>query len=95
MEYLSSHVFGFFIFLMKKIIWRSRPSNLESNGIPDVEFIFQQYKKLYDLPIESFEAKVSKKLYEYILRRDKFIVLLLYDNDAKCTGGKIGVRQFC
>ncbi|MCL2327201.1 MAG: HAD-IA family hydrolase [Bacteroidetes bacterium] len=45
--------------------------------------IFENYREIYDLPIVKSCSEVSKKLYDYCLRKNYFTLLLIYDNEGK------------
>lgn len=47
------------------------------------KLLFDNYKKIYNLPTVTSECKVSKKLYQYCLRKKYFILLLIYDDEGK------------
>lgn len=47
------------------------------------KMIFSKYQKLYDLPLEIFEIKVSKGLMEYCRNKNFFVLLLIYDSEGK------------
>ena len=45
--------------------------------------MFNNYKKIYNLPTVTIECNVSKKLYQYCLRKKYFVLLLIYDDEGK------------
>lgn len=47
------------------------------------KFLFQKYQELYDLPIVISECDVSKKLFDYCMRKKYFVLLLIYDENGK------------
>lgn len=47
------------------------------------KIIFDSYKNLYNLDIIKVSCKVSKKLFEYTLRKSFFVLLILYDKNGK------------
>lgn len=47
------------------------------------KFLFKQFSKLYDLPKVSSNCDVSKELFEYCIKKDYFILLLLYDEKGR------------
>ena len=47
------------------------------------KLLFNNYKKIYNLPTITSECNVSKKLYQYCLRKKYFILLLIYDDEGK------------
>ena len=47
------------------------------------KLLFNNYKKIYNLPTVTSECNVSKKLYQYCLRKKYFILLLIYDDEGK------------
>lgn len=47
------------------------------------KLIFDNYKKIYNLPTVTSECFVSKKLFQYCLQKKYFILLLIYDDDGK------------
>lgn len=47
------------------------------------KLLFDNYKKIYNLPTVTSECNVSKKLYQYCLRKKYFILLLIYDDEGK------------
>lgn len=47
------------------------------------KLLFENYKKIYNLPTVTSECSVSKKLFQYCLRKKYFVLLLLYDDEGK------------
>lgn len=47
------------------------------------KMIFKNYKLIYDLPTVKSECVVSKKLFDYCLRKKFFVLLLIYDDEGK------------
>lgn len=47
------------------------------------KLLFENYKKIYNLPTVKSECSVSQKLYQYCLRKKYFVLLLIYDDEGK------------
>ncbi len=47
------------------------------------KLIFDNYQKIYNLPTVKSECTVSKKLFQYCLRKKYFILLLIYDDEGR------------
>ena len=47
------------------------------------KLLFDNYKKIYNLPTVKSECTVSKKLFQYCLRKKYFVLLLIYDDEGK------------
>lgn len=47
------------------------------------KLVFEHYKSIYDLEHISVACSVSKKLFDYCLRKKYFILLLIYNDDGK------------
>lgn len=47
------------------------------------KMLFKNYKLIYDLPTVKSECMVSKKLFDYCLRKKFFVLLLVYDDEGK------------
>lgn len=47
------------------------------------QLILQKYKEIYDIKVISKEYEVSEKLFECIIKKDFFAILLLYDSEGK------------
>lgn len=47
------------------------------------KLLFEKYKLLYGLPTVTSECNVSRKLYDYCLRKKYFVLLLVYDDEGK------------
>jgi len=48
-----------------------------------VEYTFDVYKKIYNLPVIKYSGNVSKELFEYCLKRKFFILLAIYDQEGE------------
>lgn len=46
-------------------------------------FLFERFSKIYDLPKVTSNCDVSKELFEYCMKKDYFILLLLYDEHGR------------
>mgnify|MGYP000634777515 CR=1 FL=1 len=47
------------------------------------KLLFENYRKIYNLPTVKSECSVSEKLFQYCLRKKYFVLLLIYDDDGK------------
>lgn len=47
------------------------------------KLLFEKYKLIYNLPTVVSECNVSKKLFDYCLRKKYFVLLLIYDDEGK------------
>lgn len=47
------------------------------------KFLFERFNKIYDLPKVTSNCDVSKELFEYCMKKDYFILLLLYDEQGR------------
>lgn len=47
------------------------------------KLLFENYKKIYNLPTVKSECSVSKRLFQYCLRKKYFVLLLIYDDEGK------------
>lgn len=48
-----------------------------------LEYVYKTYNKIYDLKNIYYEGKVSRELYNYVLKRKFFILLVIYDEDRR------------
>lgn len=47
------------------------------------KLVFKNYQEIYNLPSVCIESNVSKRLFDYCLRKKYFVLLLLYDDEGK------------
>lgn len=57
--------------------------NIFNEKIGKNKFLFKQFGMLYDLPKVSSNCDISKELFEYCIKKDYFILLLLYDEKGR------------
>ena len=48
-----------------------------------LEYVYKTYKQVYDLKNIHYEGKVSQELFKYVLKRNFFILLVIYDDNNK------------
>lgn len=47
------------------------------------KFLFEQFDKIYNLPILTTDSEVSNELFAYCLKKEYFVSLLLYDEKGR------------
>ncbi len=57
--------------------------NVFGEKIEYTNYLFDTYKKIYDLKEIEYEGEVSEELFRYIQKRKFFILLVIYDEDGK------------
>ena len=48
-----------------------------------INYVFDAYRKIYDLPTIKYTGRVSEELFKYIKKRKYFILLSIYDENGK------------